>query len=214
MATHSSLVCSRLDLRSAILFTDFDIDPIKPDKLPEDTAKFFMKAPSNAILEFVLSKRNLLVEGDAEYILMSEFFKKATGDKLSGSGVNVISIGGLSFARYLDVANVLNIRTAVITDNDGELQKNCIDRYEKYADANHIQIFCDDDNERYTFEVCVYQDNKEICDELFLKGRRKLSVQEYMLKNKSTAAFTLASKKSDKITVPSYIKNAVKWVRE
>lgn len=37
-------------------------------------------------------KHSLLVEGDAEYILMDAFFKKVTTLELSSSGVHIISV--------------------------------------------------------------------------------------------------------------------------
>lgn len=212
VATHSSLVCSRLDLRSAILFGKFESDPIKLDRLPQDTAEFFMKAPSSSVLEFVLSERNLLVEGDAEYILMDAFHKQVMGNDLRSSGLSVISVGGISFPRYLDISKLLQTKTAVVTDNDGDPQSTCIDRYEEYAGLENIKIFYDPDKKRRTLEICVYQDNQAICDELFLAGRKTLTVEEYMLKNKSKAAFELTSKKFDEIEAPEYINKAIKWV--
>tara|TARA_R110000765_G_C18949078_1_gene608373 strand:+ start:296 stop:1966 length:1671 start_codon:yes stop_codon:yes gene_type:complete len=212
IATHSSLVCSRLGLGAAILLGAQDEDPIKLSSLSQDTADFFMKAPNSAVLEFVLSKTNILVEGDAEFILMPTFFEKVKGCKLDEVKVNVISIGGLSFPRYLEIAKLLNIKTAVITDNDGDKKTCCEDRYSQFGPVDNIEVFFDGDDARSTFEICVYQDNTAQCDKLFAEGRRSLTVQDYMLKNKSQAAFVLASKASDEIVAPSYIAEAIKWV--
>ena len=189
-----------------------DEDPIKLSSLSQDTADFFMKAPNSAVLEFVLSKTNILVEGDAEFILMPTFFEKVKGCKLDEVKVNVISIGGLSFPRYLEIAKLLNIKTAVITDNDGDKKTCCEDRYSQFGPVDNIEVFFDGDDARSTFEICVYQDNTAQCDKLFAEGRRSLTVQDYMLKNKSQAAFVLASKASDEIVAPSYIAEAIKWV--
>ncbi|WP_284126428.1 ATP-dependent nuclease [Parerythrobacter aestuarii] len=213
IATHSSLICSRLDLRHAILLGPPGAEPIKLDALPKDTAEFFMRAPDNSVLEFVLSSRALLVEGDAEYILMEAFYQNLTGEPLFGSGVDVIAIGGISFPRYLDIAKLLGIRTVVITDNDGNGQTTCVERYEPYADAATINVAYDPDDARSTFEICVYQDNSELCEGLFAEGRRTLTVQEYMLKNKSEAAFAIASSKPDDVVVPAYIAEAITWIR-
>lgn len=46
-----------------------------------------------------------------------------------------------------------------------------------------------------TFEICLYEDNSAICDELFGKGRKTLGVQEYMLANKAEAALELLRSK-------------------
>ncbi|MBK8055347.1 MAG: AAA family ATPase [Saprospiraceae bacterium] len=132
VATHSDLISTRLDLRKSILLSSTTTKPLKLDALPEDTAKFFIKAPDNNILEFILSKKVILVEGDAEYILAETLFKKATGEEIRNCEVHIISVDGTSFKRYLDIAKILKIKTAVLRDNDGKYQENCVDRYSDY----------------------------------------------------------------------------------
>lgn len=213
VATHSSLVCSRLDLRHTIMLSTFDSKPMRLMDLPEDTAEYFMKAPSNAVLEFVLSSKTLLVEGDAEYILMSDLYQATTGEKLSESDAGVISVGGISFPRYLDIAQILGIRAAVVTDNDGDIDVNCVSKYEAYKEIENVSVFFDPDPERRTFEICMYQDNTDACEELFAPGRKTLTVQEYMLKNKATSAFELIKNKAGKLQPPQYIIDAISWLK-
>ncbi|HCC07654.1 MAG TPA: ATP-dependent endonuclease [Clostridiales bacterium] len=213
ITTHSSMVSSRLDLRKAIMINSSNDVVMKLEDLSEDTAEFFIKAPNNNILEYVLSKKVILVEGDAEYILMEALFEKVTGEELSKSGIHIISVGGTSFKRYMDIGKLLNIKTAVIRDNDGDYQNNCIDNYTDYV-IDHIKVFADQDNGKNTFEVCMYNINQDICEGLFLEGRKTLTVQEYMLKNKADAAFELLDKKSNDLVVPTYIKEAIEWIRE
>lgn len=62
IATHNNLISSRLDLRKAIMLNSNSSTPALLKDLPEDTAKFFMKAPDNNILEFILSNKVILVE--------------------------------------------------------------------------------------------------------------------------------------------------------
>lgn len=213
IATHSDLISTRLDLRKSILLNSAGTGRVKLNDLPEDTAKFFMKAPDNNILEFALSKKVILVEGDAEYILADVMFTLATKETLQSCDIHVLSVDGTSFARYMDLARLLNIKTAVITDNDGSKHDNCIERYSTYADVDIIKVFADDDDLRKTFEICIYHDNKNTCDELFGEKRRKLNVQEYMLKNKTEAAFMLLDKKAANLIVPTYISDAFAWIK-
>ena len=212
IATHNNLVSTRLDLRKTILLNSNSHIPVLLKDLSEDTAKFFIKAPDNNILEFILSNKVILVEGDAEYILMESFYYNVTGEKIENSNIHIISVGGTSFKRYLEIAKLLEIKTAVIRDNDRDYKANCVDNYADYTNET-IQVFADLDNERYTFEVVIYQDNKVICDELWEAKRRTLSVQEYMLKNKADVAFELLDKKSAEISTPDYIKKAIEWIK-
>lgn len=213
IATHNNLISSRLDLRKTIMLNSNSDTPILLKDLPEETAKFFIKAPDNNILEYILSSKVILVEGDAEFILIEALYKNLTGEKLEDSNIHVISVGGTSFKRYLDLAKLLNIKTAVIRDNDKDAQTNCVDNYTDYVHEK-IGIFYETDNTKYTFEVCMYELNKKPCDELFLAGRTTLTVEEYMLKNKADVAFKLLDKKSDDLVTPKYIQEAIEWIRE
>ncbi len=214
IATHSSLICSRLDLRKAIILNSASAKPVSLKDLPEDTAKFFIKAPDNNVLEFVLSRKVILVEGDAEFILLDALYKKQPGNStLEGDSVHVISVGGTSFKRYLDLAKLLGIKTAVLRDNDGDYQKNCVASYADYANG-HMRVFSDPDPSMRTFEVCFYKDNKVACDDLFQPGRAKLCVEDYMLKNKADAAFELLDKKEAVLVAPAYIQKAIAWIKE
>lgn len=78
-----------------------------------------MKAPDNNVLEFALSKKVILVEGDAEFILIEKMYKKYSGgNSPQADEVHIISIGGTSFKRYLELAKLLGKRVAAIRDND------------------------------------------------------------------------------------------------
>lgn len=213
ITTHSNMISTRLDLRKTIIFNSNNENSLKLDQIPENTAKFFMKSPDNNVLQYILSKKVLLVEGDAEYILIEDFFKKVTGNELSEMDVHVISVGGTRFKRYLDIGKELGIKTAVIRDNDNDYQKNCVKLYKNYCDEN-IKIFSDKNNENYTFEVNFYDVNKSICEELFASSRKTLTVLEYMLKNKAQAAFELLERKNGNLKPPEYIKEAIKWIIE
>ena len=70
-----------------------------------------------------------MVEGNAEYMLMESMYETVAGQELFGSEVSVISVGGLSFPRFLEIAQLLGIKTAVVTDNDKDQQRKCVDRY-------------------------------------------------------------------------------------
>lgn len=213
IATHNNLVSTRLDLRKSILINSNSQKPVLLKDLTLSTSKFFMKAPDNNILEFILSKKVILVEGNAEFILLNLFFEKIAGNKPEYFDVHIISVGGINFKRYLEISKLLNIKTAVITDNDADYQSKCIDYYADFSDDNII-IFFEKNNEKRTFEIILYEDNKTICDELFGEGRRTLTVQEYMLKNKADVAFELLDKKMERIIVPNYIKKAIEWIKE
>lgn len=210
VATHNSLIVSRLDLRKCVLMNKPKASAGSLADVNKETAEFFMKAPSQGLLEFVLSPRVMLVEGAAEFMLMDAFFEKETGATAASNGVHVISVNGLSFQRYVEIARLLGIRAAVVRDNDGDYDKNC---NEPFADVpNCVKVFAEKDGNLSTFEKCVYACNKDLCDRLFGTERRTRTVEDYMLAEKSEAAYSLATKGYGELTTPQYLKEAVQWV--
>lgn len=211
VTTHNSLISTRLDLRNAILLNSATADAATLANLTSDTSDFFIKAPDNNVLEFVLSGKVLLVEGDAEYILMEALFKRVTEVELDATDIHIISVGGTSFKRYMELARLLGVRTAILRDNDGAYQKKCVDNYADYI-TEHIRVFSETDDDIRTFEISIYRNNIALCDELFSGGNIKLSPQEYMLNNKTTAAMRLLHEKADELIVPDYIREALQWI--
>ena len=128
--------------------------------------------------------------------------------------MQLISVGGTSFKRYMDLAKLLNIKTAVIRDNDGDFQKKCVDNYEDYV-TDWIKVFYDEDNNnRSTLELCIFHDNENLCNQIFSEGRRTLTVLEYMLTNKADAALKLLEEGNGRIKAPDYIVQALTWIKE
>ncbi|MCB9211286.1 MAG: AAA family ATPase [Ignavibacteriales bacterium] len=212
ISTHSNTITARLDLRKAILLNSHSKLPILLKSLNESTAKFFIKAPDNNILDYILSEKVILVEGDAEYILFEQFFKNITNSEIKSFGIHVISVGGLKFKRYLELGKLLKIKTAVVRDNDANYEKNIIENYEPYISDN-VKIFSDQNNENKTFEFCLYNCNVNICEELIGTHRRTLSTIDYMLGNKTESALELLEKQGSNLNVPDYIKESILWIK-
>lgn len=216
IATHSNMITARLDLHNAIFLTEDNF--IKLDDLNKDTTKFFQKAPNHNILDFILSSKAILVEGDAEYILLNEFYKVIQGKEPHSDGIAIISCGGKTFKRYIEIADLLNKKVAIITDNDKDYANNINKNYGNLQ--KNISVFADLEDENYTFEVCLYNKNKGFL-ELYLKNTNMSNgVQAFMLNNKAEAAFRILqlfmndNEETDinKFTIPKYIEDAIKWL--
>ena len=212
ISTHSDMICSRLNLKKVIMLNSNDQSIATLSSLNDETARFFMKAPNYNLLQFVLSKKVILVEGNVEYMLVESFFEKHLQASIAQQNVHIISVGGLSFKRYLEVAQCLNIKTAVITDNDKDYNSKVDRRYNSFV-CDSIKVFSDADNERYTFEVCFYKDNTEMCDTLFKDKKGGAMTLDYMLNNKTSCAFDIMECDKD-YTIPQYIQSAIEWVNE
>ena len=213
IATHSSLVASRLNLKKIILLNSNNCNTLSLGSVDDETANFFMKSPNSNLLEYILSKKVILVEGHAEYILIEKLYEIYTKNIPENDDIHIIAVGGICFKRYLEIGNALNIKTAVITDNDKNYECNCTQKYLDYVNKN-IKIFADEDDEIYTFEKSIYKANKSICDKVMIRSTRQtLTAEEYMLKNKSESAFVLLCTKKE-LSIPKYIEDAIKWIKK
>lgn len=215
ITTHNSLICSRLNLNKVIALSRNNIKTLEFNKIDKETAKYFVKCPSNNLLDFILAEKVILVEGAAEYILMEKMYEIETKKTIHEDKINIISVNGLSFKRYLEIAESLKNKVAVITDNDKNYEENIKNKYHKYENENNIKIFSDNDENRYTFEVCIYEDNKNFLDDkISIKTKDK---QKFMLNNKAEVAYKILNeleKSARGFNVPKYIKEAIKWIRE
>ena len=209
ITTHNSLISTRLELKNLlIMHINGTEKPIMLKDLCDETAKYFMKAPPASIIEFALAKKAILVEGPSEYMLMEKFYETCAGYSPESDGVHIIDVRGLSFKRYLDIAKLTGCKVAVITDNDTDYQKHCVDKYSDYASNPNLKIFYETDDAKRTFEIILYGDNSALCNTLF-----DSPALCFMLNNKTEAAYALLSQ-DGLVVVPDYIKRGIKWIRE
>ncbi len=209
ISTHSNMISSRLDLRNCIFIRQNADKPLSLKALEKDTAIFFQKAPAVSVLDFLLADKVLLVEGAAEYILLEKIYSQKYNITPEDDGVYIASVGGLSFKRYMEIGKLLGIKTAIVRDNDGNPQKNCVDNYTSYV-SDMIKVFYDTNPDNHTFEKCMYNTNTTLCDGVFVSHTDSLA---YMISSKAEAAFAL-SEIEDEISIPAYIAEAFEWIRQ
>lgn len=218
ITTHNSLIVSSLDLRNVIFLNDDKLVRLKD--IDKKISEYFLKCDNNKIMEFILSNKIILVEGNTEYMLIPEFYKNAYGESLDKSEIYIISAAGLGYKNYIEIAKILNKKVVVITDNDKKQEK--IDEIDSFNRKNkNINIFTDKDINRWTIEVCLYLDNKEKMEEIIdynPKYDYLFNEKDYgkvlgkMLNNKTDTAYKLINERN--IVIPNYIKEAMEWIRK
>ncbi|EAF0727670.1 AAA family ATPase, partial [Listeria monocytogenes] len=162
LTTHSNMIASRLDLRN-ILWIGSD-EAISLNKIDQEDAIFFEKADQNGILNLLLSKKVILVEGPTEYMLLPIMYEKIIGKSMEEDFITIISCNGIAYKRYLAIAESAKKKVAVITDNDGK--QNVIDSKEEYNKDKVLQrIFTDGNLSNWTWEICMYELNKNYFEE-------------------------------------------------
>ena len=117
ISTHSSFVANKLGLENLLLLDNNKIAPVK--KL--QSAEFFKKIAGYDTLRLILCKKAILVEGDSDELVVQKAYRVYNNDHLPiQDQVDVISVG-TSFLRFLEIAVALNLKVAVVTDNDGDI---------------------------------------------------------------------------------------------
>ena len=219
ITTHNNMIASRLNLNNVLWIENEKINSLR--NVDTKIAEFFVTANNNAFLQLLLSKKIFLVEGTTEFLLIPKFYKQITGNSIEKDGVSVISCNGISYNNYLEIAKTTNKRIAVITDNDGKTTK--IDKAEKFNRNNTLQhIFMDKDIEYWTWEVCIYNENKEwfennidISDKsnYFYHNNKYDKVLGKMLNNKVNTAYGMLNSKNE-FKIPQYVKDAIEWLKK
>lgn len=216
ITTHSSFVANKLGLDHLILLRKAKVTRIK-DLASSD---FFRKLPGYDTLRLVLSQKSILVEGDADELIVQRAYMDSNGGKLPiDDEIDVISVG-LSFLRFLELATVLQIPVVVVTDNDGDTA--ALERkYAKYKDIEHVKICYDpvvDEGELRVSDKpfnyntlepkLVKSNNVDTFNGLFNTKHDLDSLHRYMRNNKTECALAIFSANT-KINYPKYILEAI-----
>lgn len=124
----------------------------------------------------------------------------------------------------MDIAEKIDKRICVITDNDGNKER--IEEIKKYNSTHELQrIFTDSDIKNFTWEVCLYMLNegklKEII-EVEQGSKYKFKGTDYsseglphlgkMLNNKVDVAYQMV-KEDYGWNIPKYVSEGMKWIR-
>ena len=213
VTTHSSVVCNKLDLGNLILLGG--TTPIYFNAIEESTRAFFTKLSGYDTLRVVLSNKAILVEGPCDDLIVQRAYKDKFGKLPIQDGIDIISVSGLSFKRYLTLVKGMNKQIAIITDNDGKSQK----KHEWYDNdqTETIRFFISDDDNAKTLEpqiVAANNDNLDkLCKIVGYNGECDAVVlAEFMQKNKTDSALSFFEAE-DSIAIPQYIQEAITWIK-
>ncbi|MXO66364.1 ATP-dependent nuclease [Altericroceibacterium endophyticum] len=216
ITTHSSFVANKLGLQHLILLREAKVARIKD----LNASDFFHKLPGYDTLRLVLSKKSILVEGDADELVIQRAYMDTNEGKLPiDDEIDVISVG-LSFLRFLELATALKIPVVVATDNDGDI--GALDKkYADYQKFDHIKICYDpvvDEGGMMhagkpfnynTLEPKLVKSNSvETFNKLFDTNYDLDGLHRYMKNNKTECALAIFSAKTD-INYPQYILDAI-----
>lgn len=175
ISTHSSFVANKLLLNNILIVKNGSVD--KLEEIPEDTLQYFQKLPGYDTLRVVLAEKLILVEGPTDELIIQRAYMDKNKHLPIEDGIDVVSVHSLAFKRYLDIARILKKKVIIVTDNDGNIEANIIEKYRDYQDDNFIYCY-EKDESLNTIEPSVLNANLGDLDSL----RQALSKNNSMLK--------------------------------
>lgn len=220
ISTHSSFVANKLGLNNLILLNDMRTVRLKDIK----SADFFKKMSGYDTLRLILCKKAILVEGDSDELVVQRAYRDIHNGRLPiQDGIDVISVG-LSFLRFLEVATLLEKRTVVVSDNDGDIDA-VQSKYSDYLGNNKkefIDICIDMTIDTGTLKIGKKDYNYNTLEPKLLKANSRQSfnkifgtsyktddeLRKYMKEHKTECALAIFESEI-KITYPQYIMEAV-----
>lgn len=218
ISTHNSFVANKLGLENLIFLNDNKT--VRLNNLSNDTFLFFKKLAGYDTLRLLLCEKAIFVEGDSdELIVQKAFMLKNNGDLPIEKGIDVISVG-TSFLRFLEIANKINKKVAVVTDNDGDYKNKITKKYKIYKDSASIKIFADNRNNLNTLEPQIVDANKDrlfdFCNILNIDNTEYSTIDtisKYMQKHKTDCALAIFDT-LESVKFPEYINKVIEWCSE
>ncbi|MCR5837563.1 MAG: AAA family ATPase [Lachnospiraceae bacterium] len=222
ISTHNSFVANKLGLDNIMLLNDGIITRFCD--ISKETNNFFKKIAGYDTLRLILCKRAILCEGDSDELVIQKAYMQSHNGKLPiEDGIEVISVG-TSFLRFLEVAERIQKKVAIVTDNDGDIE--AIDRkYKDYIGENaqeYIKICVDrtvDDGDlkigskdyNYnTLEPKLLKENglSELNKIFGTSYKDEDSLRKYMKQNKTECSLKIFET-DEEVKFPEYIMEAI-----
>lgn len=210
VSTHSSFISNKLGLNKLHLVYNDGIESLK--SLKEDTYNFFIKLSGYNTLRLLLAKYIILVEGPADELIIQRAYFDKNGKSLLSDGIDIMAIGGVAFERYCELAEIINKKITIVTDNDKDSEKV----KNKYSKFSNVKLCIEPDNLLNTLEPAVLNANKDTFDDFKkiiykkndIENKTYDEIKEFMQNNKTEWSLRVYNSEQ-KIKYPNYILDSI-----
>jgi len=210
ITTHSTFVLNKLGIEKVILLGD-NTSTLTLKELSDDTQKYFKKLPGYDTLRLLISRKAILVEGPSDELFVQKAYLQKNGRLPIEDGIDVISVKGLSFERFLEIGKVVSKKITVVTDNDGNCEK-LKEKYKDFIDLRNINICYDEDENYTTLESQIVKNNNlETLNKILNReDASKSDLLKYMSNNNNKTKCALRFFETDiNVNIPQYILDAI-----
>lgn len=217
ISSHSSFVANKLGLDNICIICNGEINRLS--NLNEETKMYFRKLPGYDTLRVILANKVILVEGATDDLIVQRAYFDNFGKLPIEDGVDVITVDSLAFKRYCDIALLVNKKVKIITDNDGNIEENILNKYKDYIENENIEIYYEPNESLHTLELSVINANmqdgkisdifrKAISSNNSMASKTNEEIEKFMLNNKTEWSMRVFDF-SESIKYPQYIMNAI-----
>lgn len=217
IATHSSYIANKLDLQNIHIVHNGNVNSLQ--NLDDDTRNYFKKLPGFDTLRVILANKVILVEGPADDLIIQRAYKDKYNKLPINGGIDIIAVNALAFKRYCDIAILVNKNITIVTDNDGNINENIIQKYKGYMDKRNIKICYEKDQTLNTLEPSILAANtingkisEDFIDGISKNGSMKAKsyeeVKKFMEHNKTEWSMRIFDYDKN-IKYPQYILDAI-----
>lgn len=125
-------------------------------------------------------------------------------------GIDVISVKGLSFLRFCEIAEAIKKKIRIVTDNDGDIINNIIEKYKLYSKSQYIKIFYNKKETEKTLEPSFVKANDFVNLKNILNSRAKNEDELVKtMKNDKTSWALKIFDSIDNVKFPEYINECI-----
>ncbi len=168
VTTHNSFVANKLDLSNLMMISNDNgiINTCKPDKRDNELFSFFTKISNYPTLRLILCKSAILVEGPTDEMVITYYYKKKYDRHPFDDGIELISVEGVKFKNFVELAKSFKRRVAIVTDNDGFSLEDLHSHRGLDEIPDNIKLFTEIDTSINTLEPSFVKANADNLQEL------------------------------------------------
>jgi hypothetical protein len=210
LTTHSSYVLNRLGLDKLRLLHGGR--PTLFSDVTHETVRYFKRLSGFDTLRIVLANKLVLVEGPSDEMLFERAFCDKHGKTPIESGVDVLSMAGVSLARAFELCAALDRGVVGIRDNDGKDAAHWQARVSAHLQPGKRVLLVGDSSKGSTLEPqLLYVNNDADLRALLAIIDKTKSTLDWMTENKTETALLIAEATSS-INYPDYLQQAIEFV--
>ena len=211
ITTHNSFVLNRLGFNTLHFVSNDKISQITG--VSDDTVRYFKKLPGYDTLRMVLTNKFVVLEGPSDEIMFEYFYLKKYNKTPIKDGIDVMSMRGLSLARCLELAKLLNKKCAALRDIDDENPDDIRANLGNLLEAGKRELFVGNASQGKTLEPQLISANSDTSLRAALNINSSANLLTWMTNNKTEAALRLAES-TQTLTSPPYIASAIEFIHD